>query len=69
MAPKCGGIALGHVGINVSDIEISKTFYQEVLGLAVGEESHQVPTWQNRRQDESYGCAVVGHLRIKVSTR
>ena len=43
MAPKFGGIALGHVGINVSDIEISKTFYQEVLGLAVGQESHQVP--------------------------
>jgi catechol 2,3-dioxygenase-like lactoylglutathione lyase family enzyme len=43
MAPKSGGIALGHVGINVSDIEISKAFYQEVLSLRVGGESHQLP--------------------------
>jgi lactoylglutathione lyase len=42
---KCnsGNITIGHIGINVSDIEISKVFYQEVLGLRVGDESRQVP--------------------------
>ena len=42
---KCnsGNITIGDIGINVSDIEISKVFYQEVLGLRRGDESRQVP--------------------------
>ena len=42
---KCnsGNITIGDIGINVSDIEISKVFYQEVLGLRVGDESRQIP--------------------------
>jgi lactoylglutathione lyase len=38
-----GSIKIGHIGLNVSDIEISKAFYQEVLGLRVGDESRQLP--------------------------
>jgi lactoylglutathione lyase len=43
MKRNSGSITIGHVGINVSDIEISKVFYQEVLGLRVADESRQVP--------------------------
>ena len=43
MNSNSGSLTVGHVGLNVSDIEISKVFYQEVLGLRVAEESRQVP--------------------------
>jgi lactoylglutathione lyase len=43
MKSNSGSLTVGHVGLNVSDIEISKIFYQEVLGLRVAEESRQVP--------------------------
>ena len=39
MKSNSGSLTVGHVGLNVSDIEISKAFYQEVLGLRVAEES------------------------------
>jgi lactoylglutathione lyase len=32
-------IALGHVGLNVSDIDVSRVFYQEVLGFTTAHES------------------------------
>lgn len=38
-----GTIALGHVGITVSDLDVSEGFYQEVLGLRVVNESLQFP--------------------------
>src|SRR5215831_3405578 len=38
-----GSIKISNIGLNVSDIEISKAFYQEVLGLRVVEESRQLP--------------------------
>jgi catechol 2,3-dioxygenase-like lactoylglutathione lyase family enzyme len=38
-----GSIKIGNIGLNVSDIEISKTFYQEILGLRVSDESPQLP--------------------------
>jgi catechol 2,3-dioxygenase-like lactoylglutathione lyase family enzyme len=43
MKRNSGSITIGHIGTNVSDIEISKVFYQEILGLRVGDESRQVP--------------------------
>lgn len=43
MKSNSGRIAISNVGLNVSDIEISKVFYQEVLGLRVDEESRQFP--------------------------
>ena len=43
MKNNSGSIKIGNIGLNVSDIEISKVFYQEVLGLRVGDESHQLP--------------------------
>jgi|SRR6516165_2292981 lactoylglutathione lyase len=36
---KDGTIALGHIGITVSDLDVSEAFYQEVLGLRVVDES------------------------------
>jgi catechol 2,3-dioxygenase-like lactoylglutathione lyase family enzyme len=38
-----GTIALGHVGITVSDLDVSEGFYLEVLGLRVIDESLQFP--------------------------
>jgi len=38
-----GAITVGHIGLNVSDLEISKTFYQEVLGMRVTGESLEFP--------------------------
>ena len=38
-----GAITVGHIGLNVSDLEISKTFYQEVLGMRVTSESLEFP--------------------------
>jgi lactoylglutathione lyase len=43
MKNNSGSIKIGNIGLNVSDIEISKTFYQEVLGLSVSAESRQLP--------------------------
>jgi catechol-2,3-dioxygenase len=43
MKRKTGTIALGHIGLNVSDLDISEGFYQEVLGLRVADESLQPP--------------------------
>jgi lactoylglutathione lyase len=43
MTPKTGTIALGNIGLNVSDLDISEAFYQEVFGLRVAEESLQLP--------------------------
>jgi lactoylglutathione lyase len=37
------GLAVGHIGLNVSDLEVSKMFYQEILGLRVADESLQTP--------------------------
>lgn len=36
-------ITVGHIGLNVSNLEISKTFYQEVLGMRVTSESLEFP--------------------------
>lgn len=36
-------IAVGPIGLNVSDIDVSEGFYQEVLGLRVAEESLRSP--------------------------
>jgi lactoylglutathione lyase len=41
---KVGTIALGHIGLTVSDLEVSEGFYQEVLGLRVVDESLQFPS-------------------------
>jgi lactoylglutathione lyase len=41
--PQASTIALGHIGINVSDIDVSEAFYQEVLGFRVGDESLEFP--------------------------
>jgi lactoylglutathione lyase len=43
MTPKAGTIALGNIGLNVSDLDVSEAFYQEVFGLRVAEESLQLP--------------------------
>jgi len=43
MKREVGAIAVGHIALNVSDIEISKAFYQEVLGMRVTSESLQFP--------------------------
>jgi lactoylglutathione lyase len=43
MKGKDNTIAFGHIGLNVSDIDISEAFYQEVLGLRVADEFLQVP--------------------------
>ena len=42
MKNNSGRIKIGNIGLNVSDIEISKAFYQEVLGLRVSDESRQL---------------------------
>jgi lactoylglutathione lyase len=36
-------IALGNIGLNVSDLDISEAFYQEVFGLRVADESLKLP--------------------------
>ncbi|HKD67378.1 MAG TPA: VOC family protein [Candidatus Binataceae bacterium] len=41
---KPGNIALGHIGLNVSDLDVSEGFYQEVLGLRVLDESLKFPS-------------------------
>jgi catechol-2,3-dioxygenase len=43
MKGKLSTIAVGHIGLNVSDMDISEGFYQEVLGLRVAEESVEFP--------------------------
>jgi lactoylglutathione lyase len=43
MKGKVSTIAVGHIGLNVSDIDMSEGFYQEVLGLRVTEESLEFP--------------------------
>jgi lactoylglutathione lyase len=42
--PNAGTITLGHIGITVSDLDVSEGFYQEVLGLRVVDESLQFPS-------------------------
>jgi catechol-2,3-dioxygenase len=34
--------SLGHVGIHVNDLEVSKAFYTEMLGLKVNDESERI---------------------------
>jgi lactoylglutathione lyase len=41
---KGGNIAIGHIGLTVSDLDVSEGFYQEVLGLSVVDESLQFPS-------------------------
>jgi lactoylglutathione lyase len=41
---KVGTVALGHIGLTVSDLDVSEGFYQEVLGLRVVDESLQFPS-------------------------
>jgi lactoylglutathione lyase len=47
-------LTIGHIGLNVSDLEISKIFYQEVLGMRVTSESLALPikyasmTWDGK---------------------
>ena len=41
---KTGAIVLGHIGLTVSDLDVSEGFYQEVLGLRVVDESLQFPS-------------------------
>ena len=43
MTAKTVSIALGNIGLNVSDLDVSEAFYQEVFGLRVAEESLQLP--------------------------
>jgi lactoylglutathione lyase len=43
MKRTAGTMALGNIGLNVSDLDISEAFYQEVFGLRVAEESLQLP--------------------------
>jgi len=43
MKREVGAMAVGHIGLNVSDLEISKAFYQEVLGMRVARESIEFP--------------------------
>ena len=43
MKREVGAVAVGHIGLNVSDLDVSETFYQEVLGLRVIEESLEFP--------------------------
>lgn len=43
MKSNSGRITISNVGLNVSDIGISKVFYQEVLGFRVDEDSRQFP--------------------------
>jgi catechol-2,3-dioxygenase len=51
-------IAVGHVGLNVSDIEISKVFYQEIFGLTLAHE----------RTDEDFRYACLGRKGRAVLT-
>lgn len=44
MRTKTGAIALGHIGLTVSDLDVSEGFYQEVLGFRVVDESLQFPS-------------------------
>jgi lactoylglutathione lyase len=41
---RAGNLALGHIGLTVSDLDVSEGFYQEVLGLRVIDESLQFPS-------------------------
>ena len=36
-------IAVGHVGLNVSDLEVSAVFYREVFGFTIARESIEGP--------------------------
>ena len=43
MKCKIGSIAVGHIALNVSDLDVSEAFYREVLGLRVVSESLELP--------------------------
>jgi catechol 2,3-dioxygenase-like lactoylglutathione lyase family enzyme len=43
MKPKKRTIALEEIGLNVSDLDVSEAFYQEVFGLRVAHESLEFP--------------------------
>jgi catechol-2,3-dioxygenase len=43
MKREVGALAVGRIGLNVSDLELSRTFYEEVLGLRVISESDHFP--------------------------
>ena len=43
MKRKINSISVGHIGLNVSDLDVSEAFYQEVLGLRVAQESLHFP--------------------------
>jgi catechol 2,3-dioxygenase-like lactoylglutathione lyase family enzyme len=53
-----GSIKIGNIGLNVSDIEISKAFYQEILGPArerrVTSSSTSICVDDTGRQDSIY---------------
>jgi lactoylglutathione lyase len=43
MKRRVNSISVGHIGLNVSDLDVSEAFYQEVLGLRVAQESLHFP--------------------------
>lgn len=43
MKRRANSISVGHIGLNVSDLDVSEGFYQEVLGLRVAYESLHFP--------------------------
>jgi lactoylglutathione lyase len=43
MKRNVNSISVGHIGLNVSDLDVSEAFYQEVLGLRVAQESLHFP--------------------------
>lgn len=78
-----GDFQTGHVGLNVSDIERSKSFYQEVFGFDVLGESNEaekrfaflsknqklvLTLWQ--QSEERFGKSTAGlhHLSFQVET-
>jgi lactoylglutathione lyase len=43
MKRKLNSIWVAHIGLNVSDLDVSEAFYQEVLGLRIAQESLHFP--------------------------
>jgi lactoylglutathione lyase len=70
MQRNIGTMALGQIGLNVSDLDVSEGFYQEVLGLRVIDEFLQFPfRYASMARDGKTVLTLLEQTRGRFKTR